>query len=155
MHLLPWLLRSANTNGTAGRSGKGWRPTSSDCPAVQTRGGSSPDAEPVLRAYDAPAALPIGRPSSSGLGRHGARHLAKPLTQTVLSDEGLAAGSTYARAMRAFALAELGDRLALEVFLRSEDAFAALDDALADDPTGLEFLYVAPVELDERHASVN
>ena len=57
--------------------------------------------------------------------------------------------------MRAFALAELGDRLALEVFLRSEDAFAALDDALSDDPSGLEFLYVAPVELDERSFSAN
>jgi hypothetical protein len=57
--------------------------------------------------------------------------------------------------MRAFALAELGDRLALDVYLRSEDAFAALDEALADDPSGLEFLYVAPVELDERHVSAN
>jgi hypothetical protein len=57
--------------------------------------------------------------------------------------------------MRAFALAELGDRLAMEVFLRSEDAFAALDDALSEDPSGLEFLYVASVELDERQFSVN
>jgi hypothetical protein len=57
--------------------------------------------------------------------------------------------------MRAFALAELGDRLALDVFLRSEDAYAALDEALADDPSGLDFFYVAAVELDERNVSVN
>ena len=82
-------------------------------------------------------------------------HLAEPLAQTVLSDKGVAAQPKYARGMRAFALAELGDRLAMEVFLRSEDAFAALDDALSDDPSGLEFLYVAPVELDERQFSAN
>jgi hypothetical protein len=82
-------------------------------------------------------------------------HLAKPVAETVLSDKCLLARATYARAMRAFALAELGDRLAMEVFLRSEDAFAALDDALSDDPSGLEFLYVAPVELDERSFSAN
>jgi hypothetical protein len=57
--------------------------------------------------------------------------------------------------MRAFALAELGDRLVMDLFLRSEDAYAALDDALADDPNGLDFLYVTPVELDERHVSAN
>ena len=83
------------------------------------------------------------------------RSLAESLAQTIRLDNVRAGTRSYARAMRAFALAELGDRLALDMFLRSEDAYAALDDALADDPSGLDFLYVAAVELDERNASVN
>jgi hypothetical protein len=38
--------------------------------------------------------------------------------------------------MRAYALAEIGDREAVDVFLRREDAFAALEDAVRTSPTG-------------------
>jgi hypothetical protein len=37
--------------------------------------------------------------------------------------------------MHAYALAESGDREAVDVFLRREDAFAALEDAVRTSPT--------------------
>jgi hypothetical protein len=44
---------------------------------------------------------------------------------------------------------ELGDREAIDVFLRGEDAFAALADCLRDEPDWAGLLYVEPIELDE------
>ncbi len=41
------------------------------------------------------------------------------------------------------------------VFVRREDAFAALEDALGDEPDWSGLLYVAPIELDERDVSAN
>jgi hypothetical protein len=57
--------------------------------------------------------------------------------------------------MQAFALVELGDNEAINVFLRQEDAYDALNEFLADEPQWLCLLYVAPIELDERNMSLN
>ena len=57
--------------------------------------------------------------------------------------------------MQAFALVELGDNEAIDVFLRQEDAYDALNQILADEPQWLDLLYVAPIELDERNMSAN
>ena len=57
--------------------------------------------------------------------------------------------------MRAYAVAELGDRLALLVFIRREDAFAALDDAAADDGDRTGILFVAPIDLEKGDLSAN
>ena len=57
--------------------------------------------------------------------------------------------------MRAYALVELADRLAVDVFVRREDAFAALENALSDEPDWAGTLFVAPIELDERDISAN
>ena len=57
--------------------------------------------------------------------------------------------------MRAYVLAELGDRLAVDVYVRKEDAFEALEDATRDEPSWSGMLFVAPIELDERDVSSN
>ena len=57
--------------------------------------------------------------------------------------------------MQAFALVELGDNEAIDVFLRQEDAYDALNRILADEPQWLCLLYVAPIKLDERNVSLN
>jgi hypothetical protein len=57
--------------------------------------------------------------------------------------------------MRAYVLAELGDRLAVDVFVRKEDAFKALEDATSDEPSWAGMLFVAPIELGERELSAN
>jgi hypothetical protein len=57
--------------------------------------------------------------------------------------------------MRAYALVDLGDHLAVDVFLRREDAFAALEEALRDEPGWAGALYVEPIEFDERDISAN
>jgi hypothetical protein len=57
--------------------------------------------------------------------------------------------------MRAFALAEIGRREAIDVYLRREDAWAALEEILNDKPDWAEALFVAPIELDERELSLN
>jgi len=57
--------------------------------------------------------------------------------------------------VRAYALVEIGDPKAVDVFLRREDAFAALEDVLGDEPDWSGLLYVAPIELDEREISAN
>jgi hypothetical protein len=57
--------------------------------------------------------------------------------------------------VRAFALAELGDDLVIDVFLSRDAAFAALRDALRDEPDWIGLLYVQPIELDERDVSPN
>jgi hypothetical protein len=55
----------------------------------------------------------------------------------------------------AFAIVEIGDRLALEVFLRREDAYASLDEVVAEQRELADILYVAPIELDPRELSLN
>jgi hypothetical protein len=57
--------------------------------------------------------------------------------------------------MRAYALLDIGDRLAVDVFIEREDAFAARDDALHDQPEWATALYVAPIELDGQDVSPN
>ena len=57
--------------------------------------------------------------------------------------------------MRAYALVEIGDQEAIDVFLRREDAFAVLEEVLHDEPEWTSLLYVAPIELDERNVSAN
>jgi hypothetical protein len=57
--------------------------------------------------------------------------------------------------VRAYALVDLGDHLAIDVFLRREDAFAAVEDAVADEAQWAGLLYVEPIELDERAVSAN
>ncbi|HEY8629201.1 MAG TPA: hypothetical protein VIL73_01485 [Gaiellaceae bacterium] len=57
--------------------------------------------------------------------------------------------------MRAYALVEIGDEQAVDVFVRREDAVAALEDAIKDEPDWAGILYIVPIELDEREASPN
>ena len=64
-------------------------------------------------------------------------------------------GWNYALSVRAWALVELGDSEAIDLFLREEEARAALEDALRDEPDCVGLLYVKPVELDERDISPN
>jgi hypothetical protein len=64
----------------------------------------------------------------------------------------LRAAPQYAPCVRAFALVELGDAEAIDLFLREEDAERALADALRDEPDWVGMLYV---ELDERELSTN
>jgi hypothetical protein len=51
--------------------------------------------------------------------------------------------------VRAYALVELGDPEAIDLFLREEDAQAALENALHDEPGWAGTLRVEAVELDE------
>jgi hypothetical protein len=55
--------------------------------------------------------------------------------------------------VRAYALAELGDDLAIDVFVRREDAWLALENALMDEPDWAGMLFVAPIELDQARAA--
>jgi hypothetical protein len=57
--------------------------------------------------------------------------------------------------MRAFALAEIGRSEAIDVYLRCEDAWAALEEILDDEPDWAVALFVIPIELDERELSLN
>jgi hypothetical protein len=57
--------------------------------------------------------------------------------------------------MRAYALVEAGDNQAVDVFVRREDAIAALEAALRDEPEWVGLLSVVPIELDERELSAN
>jgi hypothetical protein len=57
--------------------------------------------------------------------------------------------------VRAFALVELGDSEAIDVFLREEDARRALAECLRDEPRWAGLLRVEPVELDDRGVSAN
>ena len=61
----------------------------------------------------------------------------------------------YALGVRAFALVELCDSEAIDLFLREEDAKQALADALRDEPSWAGKLWVEPIELDERNVSAN
>ena len=57
--------------------------------------------------------------------------------------------------MRAFALAEIGRSEAIDVYLRREDAWAALEEILNDEADWAGALFVTPIELDERELSLN
>ena len=57
--------------------------------------------------------------------------------------------------VRAWALVELGDHEAIDVFVRKEDALKALEDACTDEPQWQGALFVAPIELDESKSSAN
>jgi hypothetical protein len=62
---------------------------------------------------------------------------------------------TTIAAMRAFALVEIGDPNAIDVYLRRKDAFVALEEILGDEPGWMRVLSVVPIELDEREVSAN
>jgi len=64
-------------------------------------------------------------------------------------------GRHYRRGMRAYALADLGDRLAVDVYLRREGAYAVLEEILQDEPDWAGLLDVIPINLDERELSPN
>jgi hypothetical protein len=57
--------------------------------------------------------------------------------------------------VRVYALVELGDSEAIDLFLREEEAEQALADALSDEPDWVGTIYVIPIELDELDASPN
>lgn len=57
--------------------------------------------------------------------------------------------------MRAYALVELGDSEAIDLFLREEDARRALEAGLQDEPDWIGMLFGEPIELDERDLSAN
>jgi hypothetical protein len=65
------------------------------------------------------------------------------------------ARSIGSSAVRVYALVEIGDSQAVDVFVRREDAFQALEDVLNDEPGWAGTLFVAPIELDERDVSEN
>ena len=73
--------------------------------------------------------------------------LDEPLGRTASLDnsQGEADGTTLPR-MRAFALAEIGRSEAIDVYLRREDAWAALEEILNDEPDWAGSLFVAPIE---------
>ena len=64
-------------------------------------------------------------------------------------------GQSYASAVRVDALVELGDPEAIDLFVREEDAQAALEGSLRDEPGWDGTLSVEVVELDERDISPN
>jgi hypothetical protein len=55
--------------------------------------------------------------------------------------------------VRAWALVEIGDDQAVDVFVRREGAFHALADSVRDEPSWARTLLVVPNELDERDMS--
>jgi hypothetical protein len=57
--------------------------------------------------------------------------------------------------VRAFALVELGDSEAIDLFLQEEDARRALEEMLLDEPDWAGMFYVQPEELDARRVSAN
>jgi hypothetical protein len=57
--------------------------------------------------------------------------------------------------VRAYALVELGDSEAIDLFLREEDAERALEECLQDEPQWAGLLRVGLVELDERDTSLS
>jgi hypothetical protein len=57
--------------------------------------------------------------------------------------------------MRAYALVEIGDAEAIDLFLREEDAERALEECLQDEPQWTGMLSVERIELDERNVSSN
>jgi hypothetical protein len=57
--------------------------------------------------------------------------------------------------MRAWALVELGEAEAIDLFLREKDAERALADCLRNEPEWTGLLRVEPIELDEGDVSAN
>jgi hypothetical protein len=66
-----------------------------------------------------------------------------------------ATGSHYALPVRAYALVELGDSDAIDLFSREEDAGLVLEECLRDEPDWIGTLFVEPIELDELDLSAN
>jgi hypothetical protein len=64
-------------------------------------------------------------------------------------------GLQYAPRVRAYALVELGDSEAIDLFLREEDAERALEDALRDEPQWVGLPRIEEIELDARDVSAN
>ena len=58
-------------------------------------------------------------------------------------------------AMRLYALTELHDREAIELFVTEEDARRGLEDCLRDEPQWRGLLEVKEVEFDHEHTSLN
>jgi hypothetical protein len=57
--------------------------------------------------------------------------------------------------MRLYALTELHDPGAIELFITEEDAKRALEDCPRDEPSWRGHLEVTEVELDHEHTSLN
>ena len=57
--------------------------------------------------------------------------------------------------MRLYALVEAGDREAIDVYLREQDAERAPEDCLRGEPQWRGRLEVTEVELDHRRTSLN
>jgi hypothetical protein len=57
--------------------------------------------------------------------------------------------------VRAYALVEIGDSEAIDLFLREEDAERVLEDAIRDEPDWAGVLRVQAIELDGRDVSAN
>ena len=57
--------------------------------------------------------------------------------------------------MRLYALTELHDPQAIELFITAEDARRALEDCLREEPQWSGRLDVTEVELDHEHTSLN
>jgi hypothetical protein len=57
--------------------------------------------------------------------------------------------------MRLYALTELHDPEAIELFITEEDARRALEDCLRDGPSWRGRLGVTELELDHEHTSLN
>ena len=55
--------------------------------------------------------------------------------------------------MRVYALADLDDRLAVDLFVRREDAFAELEEM--ESELGWDYLHVVPIDLGEHEFSLN
>jgi hypothetical protein len=67
----------------------------------------------------------------------------------------LPTGRITLRSVRAYALVELGDSEAIDLFFREDDAHAALEEAIRDEPDWAGLLCVEEIEVDERDVSVN
>jgi hypothetical protein len=76
-------------------------------------------------------------------------------TPSAFSLKALVSARHYAFPVRAYALVELGDSEAIDLFLREEDARAALEDAVRDEPAWASTLSVEEIELDGRDVSAN
>jgi hypothetical protein len=50
---------------------------------------------------------------------------------------------------------EIGDEQAVDVFVRKEDAFHALEDVMRNEPSWIGNFFVTPIELDESKPSTN
>ena len=66
-----------------------------------------------------------------------------------------AIGSHYAPSVRVFALVELGDPEAIDLYVQEKDARRAFAEWLRDEPEWVGMLYVKPIDLDERDVSSN
>jgi hypothetical protein len=56
--------------------------------------------------------------------------------------------------LRVFALVEVGERQAIDLYVRREDAYAVLDEVLRAEPEWIH-LHVLPLDLGEAEFSLN